>query len=136
MQSLGLSEIPISVFITEKIATVDLGSPKNLEKFNTSVKFGRSVSGETKHLSLNIWKKAALDDDTIGKYFDDLAVTHVGGSQRKLRDHLNYDASILIVEYMNGYKTINGAKTQISTGLAMSILSPGEYDVRVIGHST
>jgi hypothetical protein len=36
---------------------------------------------------------------------------------------------------MNGYKTINGLKTQIATGLAMSILSPGEYDVRVIGHS-
>lgn len=136
MQGLGLSDIPISVFITEKIGTVDLGSPKNLEKFNASVKFGRSVAGETKDLSLDIWKKAALDDDAIGKYFDDLAVTHVGGSQRKLRDHLNYDASILIVEYMNGYKTINGLKTQISTGLAMSILSPGEYDVRVIGHST
>jgi len=136
MQGLGLSEIPISVFITEKIGTVDLGSPKNLEKFNASVKFGRSVAGETKDLSLDIWKKAALDDDAIGKYFDELAVTHVGGSQRKLRDHLNYDASILIVEYMNGYKTINGLKTQIATGLAMSILSPGEYDVRVIGHST
>jgi hypothetical protein len=136
MQSLGLSEIPISVFITEKIASVDLGSPKNLEKFNASVKFGRSVAGESTNLSLDIWKKAALDDDSIGKHFDDLAVTHVGGSQRKLRDHLNYDASILIIEYMNGYKIINGLKTQISTGLAMSILSPGEYDVRVIGHST
>ena len=136
MQSLGLSEIPISVFITEKIASTDLGSPKNLEKFNASVKFGRSVAGESTNLSLDIWKKAALDDDSIGKHFDDLAVTHVGGSQRKLRDHLNYDASILIIEYMNGYKIINGLKTQISTGLAMSILSPGEYDVRVIGHST
>jgi hypothetical protein len=136
MQSLGLSEIPISVFITEKIATIDIGSPKNLEKFNASVKFGRTVAGETKNLSLDIWKTAALDDEALGKYFDDLAITHVGGSQRKLRNHLNYDASILIVEYMNGYKTNNGLKTQISTGLAMSILSPGEYDVRVIGHST
>jgi hypothetical protein len=136
MQSLGLSEIPISVFITEKIVNVDLGTPRNLENFSSSIKFGRSVAGESMDLNFDIWKKAALDDDALGKYFDDLAITHVGGSQRKLRNHLNYDASILIIEYMNGYKTINGVKTQISTGLAMSILSPDEYDVRVIGHST
>jgi hypothetical protein len=134
MQSLGLSEIPISIFITEKVLNVDLGSPKNLDKFIADLKFGRSVSGESRELGLDVWKKAALDDDAIGKYFDDLAITHVGGRQRKLRDHLSYDASIVIVEYINGYKTINGSKTPICAGLALSILSPGEYDVRVIGH--
>jgi hypothetical protein len=135
MGSLGLSEIPVSIFITEKVLDSDLGSPSNLGKLLGRVKFGRTVSGSLNQVDINLWKSAVLDDAAHGTYFDDLAVTHIGGSQRKLRDRLNYDASIVVIEFMNGYKTVDGVKTQISLGLAMSILSPGGYDVRVIGHS-
>lgn len=135
MGSLGLSEIPVSIFITEKLLDSDLGSPANLGKLLGRVKFGRTVSGSLNQVDINLWKAAVLDDAAQGTYFDELAVTHIGGSQRKLRDRLNYDASIVVIEFMNGYKTVDGAKTQISLGLAMSILSPGGYDVRVIGHS-
>jgi hypothetical protein len=135
MDGLGLAEIPISVFVSRSIDTVDIGSPKNLEIFQKSIKFGRSVSGDSTRLNINTWTKAVLDDDSLGQAFDDLAVTHVGGGQRKLRNHIPYDASVLIIEFMNGYKNIDGKKTQISLGLALSILSPGNYDVRVIGHS-
>lgn len=135
MGALGLSDIPVSVFISDKVTKVDLGTPKSLEKLMNSVKFGRTVAGDASNSKLEIWTRAFLDDENLGKYFDDLAITHVGGGQRKLRDHLNYEASILIIEFMNGYKTENGKKAQVSLGLALSILSPGGYDIRVIGHS-
>jgi hypothetical protein len=86
-------------------------------------------------VDINLWKSAVLDDAAQGAHFDELAITHIGGGQRKLRDRLDYDASIVVIEFMNGYKSVEGVKTQISLGLAMSILSPGGYDVRVIGHS-
>lgn len=135
MGALGLSEIPISVFISDKVSNADFGTPRSLEKLMESVKFGRTVGGDATNSNLEVWKRAALDEEKLGEHFDDLSITHIGGGQRKLRDHLNYDASIFIIEFMNGYKLINGKKTQISLGLALSILSPGGYDVRMIGHS-
>ena len=135
MGSLGLSEIPVSIFVTEKVLNADLGSPSNLGKLISRVKFGRTVSGSLNQVDINLWKSAVLDDAAQGAHFDELAITHIGGSQRKLRDRLDYDASIVVIEFMNGYKSVEGVKTQISLGLAMSILSPGGYDVRVIGHS-
>jgi hypothetical protein len=66
--------------------------------------------------------------------FSDLDTTHVGGSQRKLRRHLPYDAAIFIIEFIRGVSSASIPDSTISLGLGLSILSPTGYEIRTLGH--
>ena len=63
-----------------------------------------------------------------------MAVGHIGDGQRKLRDDLDERASILIIEPTLALEKTRDSSSALAIGCAFTLMSPSEFDLRLIGH--
>jgi hypothetical protein len=96
----------------------------------------RSNPKQTIHNLAN-WNKFFLNGMTISTKmpkWPTLAVSHIGDGQRKLRDELGEIASILIIEPTLALEKTRDRSSALAIGCAFTLMSPLEYDLRLIGH--
>jgi hypothetical protein len=134
LEDLGLAFVPKSFFISRDVLTADMGSYQEIDKTLAKSKFYRTISNVPRQASIGDWKTGYIQELPKENAFSELAITHVGGSQRKLRNHLAYDAAIVIIEFVRGTTSETGSAGTISLGLCLSVLSPSGYEIRTLGH--
>ena len=134
LEDLGLAFVPKSFFISRDVLTADMGNFQEIDKTLNKSKFGRTLPNAPRQASIEHWKNGYIHELPKENVFSELAITHVGGSQRKLREHLAYDAAIVIIEFVRGITSETGRDSTISLGLCLSVLSPSGYEIRTLGH--
>ena len=134
LQDLGLAFMPKSFFISRNVISADMGNYQEIDKTLNKSKFYRTINKAPKQASIDHWKEGYINELPKNNVFTDIDITHVGGSQRKLRRHLAYDAAIFIIEFVRGTTSDTSIDGTISLGLCLSILSPTGYEIRTLGY--
>lgn len=134
MEALGLANVPRACFISKDVLEYpplrDLRDMKDLAR---KTKFYRTISNSNQSLNFTDWAKGVTNNQ-IDTPFKSVSVTHIGGSIRKLKEQLQFDSTIFIIEFMRGIQGKGSEARTISIGLTLTILSPDNYEVRTIGH--
>ena len=97
-------------------------------------KFFRTVSNLNETLHLSNWVNTVITDDSETR-FDSISVTHIGGTVRALKQQLQFDSTVFIIQFMRGSQGKGSAAKTVSLGITMTIMAPSDYEVRMIGHS-
>ncbi len=135
MAALGLAEVPRAMFISRDVVEYpSLRDQRDLEDLAKRTKFFRTVSNDSETLKLSDWAGGVISGK-VDSLFDPLGVTHIGGTIRKLKDQLDFDSTVFVVQFMRGVQGKGPNAKTISLGLTMTILAPTNYEVRMIGHS-
>lgn len=136
MGELGLANIPKRIFVRKNLLN-NIDSTLNLDLFIETIETTRRSNPKQSVHSLKNWNKIFLNGMTIKSQvpkWPSLAVSHIGDGQRKLRDELEEVASILIVEPTLALEKTRDRSSALAIGCAFTLMSPLEYDLRLIGH--
>jgi len=133
LEDLGLSNIPRNIVIHKSLLEADLSDSDSLASHITVTRGTTSGEGS---VNLKSWKNSFESMSIIGSTnikWPHLAVPHIGGGQRAIRDRYSPNATTLLLEPVFGHtgKAKDGAKVAI--GLAFSLMSPPNFEVRIIG---
>jgi len=136
MGELGLANVPKRIFVRKNLFN-PVDSFTEFKSFIDSIDITRRVSLKHNVHNLDNWSKLFMHGMTINQKvakWPTLAVPHVGEGQRKMRDDLNENASILIIEPTLGLEKTRERSSTIAVGCAFTLMSPLEFDLRLIGH--
>lgn len=134
MEALGLANVPRACFISKDILEYPpLRDLRDMKDLAMKTKFYRTVSGVNQPLNFNDWAKSVTKNST-NTPFQAISVTHIGGTLRKLKEKLQFDSTVFIIEFMRGIQGKGVDAKTISLGITLTILSPDKYEVRTIGH--
>ncbi len=133
--NLGLSETPVVTYISRWILDV-WSSPETLIARVDDVEVTRGIrhgsggsnwTSWTQHFSKGLF----LPENQRAT----LAVPHIGGGQRSLRDRIDHDAVVLVIEPILGLETSRSRSSAVAIGLGFAAMSPESFEIRTIGHS-
>ena len=134
LESLGLSQVPCSILIANEVLTFPpIRDYEDLKNLCRTVKVGRSIRNKVEHFTLSDWWRS-LSGGTRLEASENAAITHIGGSLRKIKSDFSYDGTLIFIEFILG-KAEKSSKQINSIGLSLTILAPNNYEVRMIGHS-
>ena len=134
MEALGLANVPRACFISRDVLEYPpLRDLRDMKDLAQKTKFYRTVSNANQDLSFSEWAKGVMSNQTETP-FKNVSVTHIGGTVRKLKEQLQFDSTIFIIEFMRGIQGKGSEARTISLGITLTILSPDNYEVRTIGH--
>ena len=88
-----------------------------------------------KWLGRHVWRRYYSEWTLEGKIdssWPKLGVQHIGDSQRKFRDLIGHDSTILFIEPMFVHQKGNETR-KVGFGIAFTILGPKDFEVRIIG---
>ena len=111
-----------------------LRDQRDLLDLASKTKFRRNVANANELLKLSDWS-AAVFSGQLDTQFNALGVTHIGGTIRKLKNQLDFDSTVFIIQFMRGTQGKGLSEKTVSLGLTMTIMAPSNYEVRMIGHS-
>jgi hypothetical protein len=135
MEALGLANVPRACFISRDILEYPpLRDLRDMKDLALKTKFYRTISGVNQPLSFNDWANGVTRNLT-NTPFKAVSVTHIGGTLRKLKEKLQFDSTVFIIEFMRGIQGKGVDAKTISLGITLTILSPDNYEVRTIGHA-
>lgn len=135
MEALGLANVPRALFISRDVLEYPpLRDERDMQGLAQNTKFYRTVSNIHETLNFGDWAKGVVADVSESP-FSAITVTHIGGTLRKLKERLEFDSTVFIIEFMRGSQGAGRNSRTISLGLALTILAPSNYEVRTIGHS-
>ena len=131
---LGLSGVPATLFISQA-AMKFLSEPDSLTSNLNAITVNRKVELPRDGASLSEWvQKYASRDHLQPSRRPILKVPHVGGGQRKLKDLVQYNSVIYLIEPIRGMAVSKDPNSVVAVGLGLSAFSPDNFEVRVIGH--
>ena len=136
MGELGLADVPKRIFIRKNLFN-KINSVSDLKSFTESVEMTRRANQKQKVHNLDNWNKLFMHGMTVSNKvakWPTLAVGHIGDGQRKLRDDLDERASILIIEPTLALERTRDSSSALAIGCAFTLMSPSEFDLRLIGH--
>jgi len=136
MGELGLVNIPKRIFVRKNLLN-SIDSISDLNLFADSIDMTRRSNPKQAIHNLANWNRFFLNGMTISTKmpkWPSLAVSHIGDGQRKLRDELGEIASILIIEPTLALEKTRDRSSALAIGCAFTLMSPLEYDLRLIGH--
>ena len=136
MGELGLAEVPKSIFVRKNLLA-NISSESELQAFVNAIEMTRKASPKQVSHNLDNWNKLFLRDTAFNKRVTKwplLAVPHIGDSQRKIRDELDADTCVLIIEPTIALETSRDRSSAIAIGCAFTLMSPPKFDLRWIGH--
>jgi hypothetical protein len=135
MKALGLASVPRACFIARDILEYPpLRDERDLKDLATKTKFYRTISNANETLNFSNWAEGVVNN-FIDPTFKSINVTHIGGTLRKLKQSLEFDSTVFIIEFMRGIQGKGSEARTISLGITLTILSPDDYEVRTIGHA-
>ena len=135
MAELGLSEIPRSIYVSRSLSSFHELVDGNVEQFLKRVNTTRSVKNHSTVQSWANWISHFNQHRGIpsGKRVS-LAVAQVGAGQRSLRNKIDHIATTIIIEPILGLTETRNRGSAVALGVGMAILSPGNHQIRSIGH--
>jgi hypothetical protein len=135
MEELGLSEIPRTIYLSRSLSSFRELSDGNVDQFLKRVNTTRSVKNHSIVQSWPNWLGHFNQHQGIpsGKRVS-LAVAQVGAGQRSLRNRLDYIATTIIIEPILGVTETRNRGSAVALGVGIAILSPGNHQIRSIGH--
>ena len=133
LEDLGLSNIPRNIVIHKSLLEADLNDS---ESITSQITITRGTTASVGNINLQNWKSSFESVAIVGSTnvkWPHLAVPHIGGGQRVVRDRYSPNATTLLIEPVFGHigKAKDGAK--VAAGLAFSLMSPPNFEVRIIG---
>jgi len=135
MKALGLANVPRACFIARDILEYPpLRDERDLRELATKTKSYRSISNSNETLHFTKWADGVLKNCMVPA-FGPVSVTHIGGTLRKLKQSLEFDSTVFIIEFMKGIQGKGSDARTTSIGITLTILSPDDYEVRTIGHA-
>lgn len=135
MKALGLANVPRACFIAKDILEYPpLRDERDLRDLAKKIRFYRTIKSTNKILSFSKWAEGVFNN-FIDPSFKQVNVTHIGGTLRKLKQSLEFDSTVFIIEFMRGVQGKGSDALTASIGIALTILSPDNYEVRTIGHA-
>ena len=134
LEELGLAFMPKSLFVSRSVISADMGNFSEIDRTIQNTKLYRTLAAPGRDVSIDNWKRSFIEEAPRVNVFSDVAITHIGDTQRKLRKHLSYDAAMLIVEFMRGTSKSTSLDGTVSLGLCFSVLAPSGFEIRTLGH--
>ena len=133
LEDLGLSNIPRNVVIHKSLLDTDLRNPDSII---SQIAITRGTTHNDNRATLANWKHSYESMNIVGTAkmsWPVLAVPHIGGGQRAIRDRYSPTSTTLLIEPVFGH--IGKAKdgTKVAAGLGFSLMSPPNFEVRIIG---
>jgi hypothetical protein len=133
LEELGLSNIPRNIVIHKSLLEADLNDS---ESITSQITITRGTNASVSNVNLQNWKNSFESMAIVGSTnikWPHLAVPHIGGGQRAVRDRYSPNATTLLIEPVFGHigKAKDGVK--VAAGLAFSLMSPPNFEVRIIG---
>jgi hypothetical protein len=133
LEDLGLSNIPRNVVIHKSLLDTDLRNPDSIM---SQITITRGTTNNDNRITLANWKHSYESMNIVGTakvIWPVLAVPHIGGGQRAIRDRYSPTSTTLLIEPVFGH--IGKAKdgTKVAVGLGFSLMSPPNFEVRIIG---
>jgi hypothetical protein len=134
--SLGLGQVPCSVFLRyadaiERISNGQLPNERNMFAVRS---VADPVDGNPESL-FQEWKadfeKAVSGARSMQWYDRNSMKVYVGDSQRRLQRSLKHDAVSILVEPLRICR--QGSKSELAIGLALAVLAPDSFEVRLMG---
>jgi hypothetical protein len=131
---MGLSGVPSTLFVSEA-AMRFLSEPESVTTNMNAINVNRKVELPTGGASLSEWmQKFVSRDHLLPSRRPILKSPHVGGGQRKVKDLVQYNSVIYLIEPIRGMAVSNDPKSFVSVGLGFSAFCPDDFEIRVIGH--
>ena len=133
LEELGLSYIPRNIIVHRSLVDYSPGEIESL--INATSNFRRLTDARKEHNFEN-WKKLFTDTSLIAagdKRWPTLAVQHIGDGQRKIRDQHGDGATVLLIEPLFGTTTARKADSKIALGIAFTLMTPPNFEIRMIG---
>jgi len=133
LEDLGLSNIPRNILIHKSLLEAD---PYDAESVTSSILVSRGTHLAEESANLFNWKKSYASLPIAGSKkinWPTLSVPHIGEGQRIIRNRYSPEATTLLIEPIFGHsgKAKDGVK--IAAGLGFSLMSPPNFEVRIIG---
>jgi hypothetical protein len=127
---LGLSSLPRNVLIHKDLVEKNL---TDIQWIFDRKEPSRRVANPHPNVTKANWAKA-FEAPFLGKLADitwpQLSTRHIGGGQRSLRKKLSDGYTTLLIEPMLGHTE---GESVVSAGIAVTLFSPDNYEVRIIG---
>ena len=111
-----------------------LRDERDLRDLAIKTKFYRTIANSNETLHFSKWAEAVVNN-FVDPAFRPINVTHIGGTLRKLKQSLEFDSTVFIIEFMRGIQGKGSESRTASLGITLTILSPDNYEVRTIGHA-
>jgi hypothetical protein len=135
MKALGLANVPRACFIAKDILEYPpLRDERDLRDLASKTKFYRTISSANETLNFSKWTEGVINNFS-DPAFKPVNVTHIGGTLRQLKQSLEFDSTVFIIEFMRGIQGKGSEARTVSLGITLTILSPDDYEVRTIGHA-
>jgi len=136
MGDLGLADVPKRIFVRKNLL-YSISSASELKSFIESIEMTRRANPKQSVHNFDNWTKLFMHGMTTRKKVEKwptLAVGHIGDGQRKIRNDLDEIASILIIEPTLALEKTRDRTSTLAVGCAFTLMSPLEFDLRLIGH--
>jgi hypothetical protein len=140
---LGLSAVPAKVAIDTSLLNFDIdnfisadGKDVSEDKLNRKT-YSRATNLISADATLINWREEFLDSDDSTKLnftWPRIDVQHLGGSQRNLKKLIGSEDVVLIIEPLFTHIP-NTVKSRIALGIGFTVISPENFEVRIIGLS-
>ncbi len=140
-QNLGLSHIPTTVVLDKRLLNFQINDFVLMDgsivqdPIKKSKVFSRAAAQSMSDSNMQKWVKDYSEWTLEGKIdssWPKLGVQHIGDSQRKFRDLIGHDSTILFIEPMFVHQKGNETR-KVGFGIAFTILGPKDFEVRIIG---
>ncbi len=132
-ESLGFADSPVTLFVRQPELIQLISKNGDLEKIINDIISVRTIN-DSKNLTLGAWVQSLNYDAASLEKYQKYSLTAVGGSQRALRDYLEYDSTLIVIEPIKFLSQNKKQKNPLGLGLTLNILSPAGYQTRIMGY--
>jgi hypothetical protein len=132
-ESLGFAGSPITLFVRQPDLIQLISKNVDLDKIINDIISVRTIN-DSHNLTFNDWGQSLNYDAGSLQKYQKYSLTAVGGSQRALRDYLEYDSTLIVIEPIKFLSQNKKQKNPIGLGLTLNILSPSGYQTRIMGY--
>lgn len=133
LEDLGLSNIPRNIVIHKSLLDSDLQDPDGI---TSQISVTRGVHPAPNNATMQNWKRSfqALPIAGAPKInWPALRVGHIGEGQRAIRETYSPLSTTLLLEPIFGHEGSAKTGDKIAAGVAFSLFSPPNFEVRIIG---
>jgi hypothetical protein len=132
---LGLFDTPNVMFIHQFLLE-NWASPEQILKRLNEVEVTRTAHVGNPSSNLAEWASVLKSFEYMPmESRAKLAVPHIGGGQRALKDQVGYEAVTFIIEPILGLRVSRDRTTAIALGIGFAALSPDYFEIRTLGHA-
>ena len=132
-ESLGFAGSPVTLFVRQPDLIQLISKNVDIETIINDVISVRTIN-DSHNLTFDDWEQSLNYDAVKLEKYQKYSLTAVGGSQRALRDYLEYDSTLIVIEPIKFLSQNKKQKHPVGLGLTLNILSPLGYQTRIMGY--